>query len=246
MQLETTTSDPTSQADPNPQLDEVETKTEAVTGDEVTSQSSESTDSGSEEETSVESRDNSEDDELKEWAAKKNLPLDDPIKLAKMYRESEALLGKKGSQEGQLKNAVSDANTSSGVDDVQALRNEVSALSFYIAHPEAKQFETEMVGILEEKPWLAGDLEVVLDAAKGRSSTEAAKLLDAKKTGGKEALAQAEKATRAAAPRASASSTDYSNNKITSENVDALIARNGQKWYIEHRDEINSVLANDY
>lgn len=238
MSLDTTTSDPIETAAPEPQLDSVETKTEAVTGDEDTSQTSESEDSGSAE------ADNSEDAELKEWAAKKNLPLDDPIKLAKMYRESEQLLGKKGAKEGQLKNAVSEANTSAGVDDMSSLRNEVAALSFYLAHPEAKQYEAEMVSILEEKPWIAGDLEAVLDMAKGRSATmnPAAE----RQAGGKEALAQAAKASRAAAPRASASSTDFESNKITAGNVDALIAKNGQKWFVAHRDEINAALATEY
>jgi hypothetical protein len=117
---------------------------------------------------------NSEETELKDWAAKKNLPLDDPLKIAKMYRESEKQLGKKGQKEGQLKTAVSNANASSDTEDYQALKNEVEALSFFVNHPEAKQFESNMVEILEEKPWLASDLEVVLDVAKGRSTSDAA------------------------------------------------------------------------
>lgn len=241
MSLDTTTSDPTESAASQEKAitDDVEIKTEAVTSNEETSQTSESDDSGSSQE------DNSEDTELKEWAAKKNLPLDDPIKLAKMYRESEQLLGKKGAKEGQLKNAVSEANTSAGVDDMSSLRNEVAALSFYLAHPEAKQYEAEMVSILEEKPWIAGDLEAVLDMAKGRASTSL-NLVAERQAGGKEALARAEKASRAAAPRASASSTDFDSNKITAANVDALIGKNDLNWFKAHRAEINAALASEY
>jgi len=249
MALESTTSDPTNLADDAPAdstTEEVETQAEAVTGDEDTSQTSESQDSGPEDtadESSVEA-DNSEDAEIKDWAAKKNLPLDDPLKIAKMYRESEKQLGKKGQKEGQLKSAVTEANTASGTDDVQSLRNEVEALSFYIAHPEAKNYETEMVKILEEKPWMAGDLEVVLDAAKGRTTTEAARLVAERQAGKKEALASAEKAGRASSPRVAANQASTgASNKITFDNVDELIAKNGQQWFVEHRDEINAALA---
>lgn len=239
MPEDTTTSDSVDSGADEAQLDDTEVNTEAVNQDEDTSQTSESDDdSGSE-------QDNSEDSELKDWAAKKNLPLDDPIKLAKMYREAEQALGKRGQKEGQLKTAVSAANATSDTEDYQALKNEVEALSFFVNHPEAKQLESEMVGILEEKPWLASDLEVVLDVAKGRSTTDAATRLAERKAGGKEALAQAEQAGRAAQPRASATnSAKATNSRITMDNVDQLIQANGHEWYMKNRDKINQVLAN--
>lgn len=217
-----------------------DTQTEAVNQDEDTSQTSETV-----EDEPAEEADNSDEAELKDWAAKKNLPLDDPIKLAKMYRESEKQLGKKGQKEGQLKTAVTSANAESNTEDYQALKNEVEALSFFVNNPDAKQFEGEMVAILEEKPWLASDLEVVLDVARGRSTTDAATRLNERKAGGKEALAQAEQAGRAAQPRASATnSAKASNSKITMDNVDELIQKNGHEWYMKNRDKINEVLAN--
>lgn len=239
MSEDTTTSDSIDSGADEAQLDDIE-QAEAVNQDEDTSQTSESDeDSGSSEE------DNSEDSELKDWAAKKNLPLDDPIKLAKMYREAEQALGKRGQKEGQLKTAVSTANASSETDNYQALKNEVEALSFFVNHPEAKQLESEMVGILEEKPWLASDLEVVLDVAKGRSTTDAATRLAERKAGSREALAQAEQAGRAAQPRASATnSAKAANSRITMDNVDQLIQANGHEWYMKNRDKINAVLAN--
>lgn len=251
MALESTTSEPVLQPNPkDSQADETDAQTGAAASDEDTSQTSETEDTGSDEaeDTSEDveagETDNSEETELKEWAAKKNLPLDDPIKLAKMYRESEKQLGKKGQTEGQLKSAVTDANNSAGVDDIQSLRNEVAALNFYIQHPEAKQFEAAMVDILEEKPWLGSDLDVVLDVAKGRSTTDATKLAAERQAGKKEALAQAETASRAAPPRTAANQgSKTASNKITFDNVDQLIAQNGHKWYLEHRDEINRVLA---
>jgi hypothetical protein len=238
MDEDTTTSDSVDSGADEAQLEDTDIQTEAVNQDEDTSQTSESDDSESSNE------DDSEDTELKDWAAKKNLPLDDPLKMAKMVRESEQKLGKKGQQEGQLKTAVSAANASSDTENYQALKNEVEALSFFVNHPEAKQFESTMVNILEEKPWLASDLEVVLDVAKGRSTTDAATRLAERQAGSKEALAQAEQTGRAAQPRASATnSAKASNSRITMDNVDDLIAKNGHDWYMKNRDKINTVLA---
>lgn len=244
MALDSISSDPVTPVAEEPELETQETTTEPVQETEDTSQTSETEESGSEETSEEdESTDNSDDTELKDWAAKKNLPLDDPLKLARMYRESEKALGKKGQKEGQLKTAVTEANTASGTEDYQSLKNEVEALSFYVNHPEAKQLESTMVGILEEKPWLASDLEVVLDVAKGRSTTDAATRLVERQAGKKEALASAEQAGRAAPPKASATNPGGSSTKITMDNVDELIARNGQSWYLKNRDKINAVLA---
>lgn len=237
MSEDTTTSDvDTSAADEATTEANDEQNTEAVTNDEDTSQTSESDESGSDE-------DNSDDAELKDWAAKKNLPLDDPIKMAKMYREAEQALGKKGQKEGQLKNAVSTANESSNTEDYQALKNEVEALSFYVNHPDAKQYESTMVDILEEKPYLASDLDAVLDIARGRSMTDAATRLAERNAGKKEARESAEQAGRAAQPRSSAHSTTTVG-KITPANVDAVVAQHmgDPVWYQKNLAAINAAL----
>lgn len=237
MAEDTTTSDSDAEAAEVATTDAEEVNTEAVTEDENTSQTSETEESGSEE------SDNPEEAELKEWAAKKNLP-DDPIKLAKIIRDQEKQIGKQGSKEG-LKKAVSTANDASNLEDYQALKNEVEALSFYVNHPEAKQLESTMIDVLEEKPYLASDLEAVLEIAKGRSYTDAGSLLAAKQAGSKEALAQAAKAGRAAQPRTSATNTATATRKITSDNVEQVVAQHmgDTAWYKEHLAEINAALA---
>lgn len=236
MESDTTTSDSVDSGADDAQLETTDVNTEAVTEDEETSQTSESDESGSEE-------DNSDETELKDWAAKKNLPLDDPLKIAKMYRESEKALGKKGQKEGQLKNAVSTANESSNTEDYQALKNEVEALSFYVNHPDAKQYESAMVDILEEKPYLASDLDAVLDMAKGRSLTDAATRLAERNAGKKEARESAEQAGRAAQPRSSAHSTTTVG-RITPANVDAVVAQHmgDPVWYAKNLTAINAAL----
>lgn len=244
MSLDTTTSDPIESAESIAAsiTDEMETPTEAVIENEDTSQTSETVDVEPDE--TEEATDNSDEAELKEWAASKNLPLDDPIKLAKMYRESEKQLGKKGQKEGQLRKAVETANVESGADDTQALNNRITALEFYLAHPDARQYEEEMVSILEDKPWLANDLEVVLDAARGRSGSK--QLVAERQAGKKEGLAAAEKAGRAAPPRAGATNTATAGDaRITPANVDEVIGRHmgDTKWYKAHEAEINKALA---
>lgn len=256
MSLDSTTSDPVDSAEAKEATTTEETadtsaqtednQTEAVQQDEDTSQTSDTVEDEPGEEAEEAIPDNSDEAEIKEWAAKKNLPLDDPIKIAKMYRESEKQLGKKGQQEGQLKSAVTTANAEAGTDDVQALRNELTALSFKIDHPEAGPLEGEMVSILEEKPWLANDLDAVLDMAKGRSVSKSEELLAARQAGKKEALAQAEQAGRAAPPAASASDSSKSgSSRITPDNVDDVIGKHmgDAKWYEAHKAEIDIALA---
>ncbi len=166
---------------------------EAVETDD-TSQTSES------EEPEAQAEDNSDD--FKDWAAKKNLPLDDPEKLGRMYRELETKLG--SGDRNKLSESVGTANEAAGVDDVQGLKNQVAALSFYVTNPDAAKYDKEMGAILEARPYMANDLDGLLLMAKGQATTSDEQLLAARQAGSKEALATAANAQRAAAPKASA------------------------------------------
>jgi hypothetical protein len=164
-----------------------------------------------------------EDSEYRDWAAKKNLPLDDPEKLGKMLYNAERELGKKGQEAGELKKAVSAANNEAGIDDVQSLRNEVEALNFKLAHPEAVSLEPLMVEILDERPYLANDLEAVLLMAKGRTAPSEAEIAaQARKAGGKEALDAAARAERAKPPRAAATTREEPSPYMSDAEVGAL------------------------
>ncbi len=83
------------------------------------------TDESSTSETEEPSKEDNSDD-FNDWAAKKNLPLDDPEKLGRMYRELETKLGS-DDRKNQLSKSVETANTEAGVDDVQGLKNQVAA-----------------------------------------------------------------------------------------------------------------------
>lgn len=234
------------EATSNAQLDEsVDAKaseqTEASDESEESSQTSDTEDAGPDE--AQAEADKSEDEDIKEWAAKKNLPLDDPVKMAKIIRDSEKEIGRKGQQTGQLKEAVDTANVSAGADDMASLQNQVAALSFYVTHPEAREHEAKMVEILEAKPWLAGDLETVLLAAKGSSTTDAERLVAERQAGKKEALETVARSERAAPPRASASTRDTSG-PLTIDEVEKRLAdgRMSQTDYDAWRQE-NSPFA---
>lgn len=147
--------------------------------------------------------DNSEDD-ITEWAKKKGLPMDDPVALAKMVREGDRKVTQ-ASQSKSLADNVQAANSEAGIDDLQSIKNNVAALSFYVSHPEAVQYDEALGKVLEEKPYMVNDLEGALDMAKGRSLSKESELLAARQAGSKEALAQAAQAERSGAPKASAS-----------------------------------------
>lgn len=201
MDEETTTSSvDDTQAAPEPQLEDNNTNDEAVTETSETSQTSDSSETGPAE------ADNSDDTEIKEWAAKKNLPLDDPIKIAKMYRESEKELGRKGQQSGQLAKASETASETLGVDDLQATNNRLSVLEFYTVNPQARDYDDKMAEILTDKPYLAQDLDTLYVLAKAR--TAESELLAARQAGKKDALSAAVQAEQAGAPKATATTRE--------------------------------------
>lgn len=236
MATEATTSDPATQPEETSQVDEQATQTGAVDETKDTSQSSDSP--------SEPQADNSElTAEEKEWADKKGLPLDDPIKLARMYRESERALGKKGSEERHLKEAVDSANTMMGADDLQALNNRISAVEFLVSNPDAVPYVDKMVQVLEDEPGLASRLDLALKIAKADDS--ASREVAARQAGEKEARERAANAGRAALPKASASQPGYDSAKITPENVNQIVGQHlgDRAWYEQHKAEIDAALS---
>lgn len=189
MDEETTTSTPvddTTASDTTEQA--VDTTEQAVEGTETptTAETSEST-----------------DDDIKEWAEKKGLSLDDPIALAKMVREGDKKVTEATQKASELGKSVQTASTEIGLDDVAQLRNEVAVMNFYQTHPDARELDEEMAKTLEEKPYFANDLEGLLYYTKGKEADKA--ILEARKAGNKDALEAAAQVERASAPKASAS-----------------------------------------
>lgn len=225
----TSTASDTPQAGDNPQL--TDQGQEAVQTQEHTETNPEK----SQEQGPGEQPDNSEDDDLREWAAKKNLPLDDPIKLAKMYREAERKIGSQPAGE-TLTDATAKANEQLGVDDVQSLRTEMQITRFFTANPDAAQYEGKMVEILDTKPYLGQDFDTLYKVAKSEVADERA--MQARKQGRQEALTLTAQAERAGAPQTNATTraqpkdlTDADVRDMSMEEYNAAVASGRIKPY---------------
>lgn len=145
------------------------------------------------------------DEEIKAWAAKKNLPLDDPVALAKAYREAEKKISEQGQEAAKLRKQVekqaedsADDQEAPDVTETRKLLNKLTVTDFYLNNPEARQYDAKMAEILKEKPYLSSDLETLLVVAKSRTSDE--ELEAARKEGKQEALKSASQAMRQGAP----------------------------------------------
>lgn len=159
-------------------------------------------------------QDASEDDELKAWAEKKGLSLDDPIALAKMVREGDKKVTEATQAAKKLESSIKTA--SADLDDVQQLRNEVAVMNFFQSYPDARELESEMAKVVEEKPYFANDLEGLYFYTKGLQADRG--LVAAKQAGSKETLAAVAQKERAAAPKASAS-TRTETIELTNEDI---------------------------
>lgn len=172
----------------------------------------ESTDTGSESEqskTEQTTEESSSDDDLEKWAKGKNLPLDDPLALAKMYRESEKKMHQTNTEAAELRKQVgrqaeegAEQGEEQEVTDTRKLLNQLAVTDFYLNNPEARQYDGKMAEILTEKPYLASDLETLYIIAKAKTSDE--ELLAARKNGEKSALDSVNKAQRQGSPNMAA------------------------------------------
>lgn len=196
----TSTQDDSAQAGDDQELD-TSTNEQAVNeGDETSDDtSSQETDANGDDTDSDET--NSEED-IKAWAEKKGLPLDDPIALAKMVREGDRKVTEATQKASNLSKSVDNASADMGLEDVEQLRNKVAVMEFYQLHPEARELDSEMANVLEEKPYFASDLEGLFYYTKGKLSGK--DVIAARQAGGKEALAAVAQAERAGGPKASA------------------------------------------
>jgi len=196
------------------------------------------------------------DDELTKWAQAKGLELasDSEIKLAKMARESEkAMHSAKSEAKSVLQEEAMRVNDSADpiAEKLASLEAKVAISDFYNANPDARAYDEKMGEALANDPALleyvrsTGNISAVYGIVKSQDSAKDAESF--KKEGGREALTQLASKQQAAAVKGSAvNSAPSSSEKITPQNVDALIGQNGQQWYMAHRDEINRVMDPSY
>lgn len=207
---ETTTSTPVDDSAATATTDDATTE-QAV---ETTNESSETT--SSETETNDESSSKESDDDIKAWAEKKGLSLDDPIALAKMVREGDKKVTEASQKASELGKSVETASTELGLDDVAQLKNEVAVMRFYQSYPDARDLDGEMSKVLDDKPYFANDLEGLYFYTKGLQADKG--VVAARQAGNKEALAATAQAERAATPKASAANRT-SPKEVTDEDI---------------------------
>lgn len=184
------------------QVDESQAATESQQPDTTTEQAVQDVEETSETTSSDSVPAEESDEEIKSWAEKKGLKLDDPIALAKMIREGDKKVTEASQKASELGKSVDTASSEIGLDDVAALKNQVAVMQFYQTYPDARQMDSEMAKTLEEKPYFANDLEGLYFYTKGLQADK--DLVAARQAGSKEALAASAQAERATTPRASA------------------------------------------
>lgn len=197
------------------------------------------------------------DDELTKWAKAKGLEQlssESEIKLAKMARESEkAMHSAKSEAKSVLQEEAMKTNEMADplAEKIASLEAKVAISDFYNANPDARAYDEKMGEALANDPALleyvrsTGNISAVYGIVKSADTAKDAESF--KKEGGREALTQLASKQQAAAVKGSAvNSAPSSSEKITPQNVDELIGKNGQQWYMAHRDEINKVLDPSY
>jgi len=192
----------------------------------------------------VQDEDNSSDDntnqtsdtddsaEILEWAERKGLKVNEDTKpLLKMVRESEQKMHTATKEANALRNSVQEINEANDVSPDQAVLNRLVVTEFYLNNPGARELDDEMADIINEKPYLARDLDAVYEIAQSRASAKYTQ--EAVETSRKERLAQAAKADKAAPPQASAT-TRQSPQGVTDEDIANMTTAEYNAWRAEN------------
>jgi hypothetical protein len=189
--------------------------------------------------------------DIQAWAAKKGIDLEnaDPVKLAQMVRESEKRMHEATAKARELETGMVESSNLeyTGNEAIDQLAIQVNQMNiqnrvrdFFEANPSAREYESKMAELVVARPWLQNDLEA-LHALAVNSPDRAAEL---KRDGGREALTNLAQKQSAVPPPANASTgATSSSEKITSANVDELVAKNGQEWFKKNYSAINRAMA---
>lgn len=221
---------------PTPPSDEGTQTTEAVTDDQSTSTEPKDAEAAPEEEAQA-------TDEFAKFAKAKGFDpealSDGERKALEMARNAEKRMHE-ATQKPVEPPAEVPLTGDDSLDGVIARQN-ATDLKLYVrdwfdGNPEMKEYRSELTKIANERPWLQN-----MDDVKAHFLSNPEHAAQLKSEGGRQALANLAQKQQAIPPSANATnSAVYESNKITSENVDDLVAKNSQAWYNEHRDEIRA------
>lgn len=172
-------------------------------------------------------------DDIKDWAEKKGLPLDDPIKLAKMYREAEKKMHQATVERVKVTPPEEIPLTEDPSMNEVIQRQNQSELRMYVrdwfdSNPDMKTHKAELMQIAQERPWLTD-----MDDVRAHLLASQSFIDRTKQEGGRQALENLAQKQSAVPPKAGASNPQVfaSSNVITPDNVYDLIEKNDQEWF---------------
>lgn len=196
-----------------------------------------------------------EEEQLAKFAQSKGLELDSDSakKAAKMAMEAEKRMHTATKRASELEKTTSitdedlDPNASPEDRDNARIRNvelKMDIRQWKMDNPSKLQHEADMVKLLQDpvkKQLVQAGYLTLDDVYKMSVGDDTAAV---KSQGGREALETLAQKQQAAVPRGNAvNGSVMSSGRITSQNVDQLVAQNDQKWFEAHYKEINEAMA---
>lgn len=188
------------------------------------------------------------EDDVESWAKKKGLPLEDPVKLAQMYRDAEKKMHEATAKAREFNTAVMDQPLIdyTGNEVIDQLASQMNQLtiqnkvnSFWESNPEAREFENKMAEIVTERPHLQNDLDALYALARNDPSRED----ELKREGGRQALTNLAQKQQAVPPTASATNGgSYETAQITPSNVYEMVDSHDQAWFEKNHKAISQAM----
>lgn len=193
----------------------------------------------------------SQEFDVEAYAKKKGIDLEkaDPKTLVKMQYEAEKRMHQATEKARELETTMvnnvpvdytGDPQQDSLAQAVNTLLIQNNVNSFFQSNPEAREFETTMAEIVQERPHLSNDLDALYALAKNSPSREA----ELKESGGRQALENlAQKQSQVPPGIAATNSSVYESAEINPRNVYDLVDKNDQEWFEKNHAAISKAMS---
>lgn len=186
----------------------------------------------------------SEPNDTEAWAKKKGLPLDDPVKLAQMYRDSERKMheatqaAKQTVLPPELLPETADPNVNAVVERQNVAEQRMYVRDWFDANPDMRDHRAELAKVAGDYPYIP-DMNVIKSIYLADPSREDT----LRSEGGKRALQNLAQKQSNIPPASAATNTgDYSSTKITPKNLDQIVSAMTPEEYKKRLPEINAAL----
>jgi len=258
--MDTTTSDDGAQVaqpqeteaeavDQSPQAEENASQTQDQPN-ESTADSVESNDSEEQpQEEAPQQESQADDDDIQAWAEKKGLPMDDPVKLAKMYKDAEKKMHEVTQNKPKMNVKPPEFLEETGDERYDAIvqRQNQQELRTYVrdwyeANPDMREHHAQLSQIAQQYPDLQS-MDHIKAHFLAQQYSDPKRLESLKKEGGREALTNLAQKQQQTPPSSGATnSNSYASKKITAANVDDMVANMSVDEYQKRLPEINAAI----